>query len=582
MFLSSCKTDPKSGDETIIDNKPFTVVSYLSADPEGLNPITATAVYSRSITNQLFSNLVHYDVQTLKASPMLIKEMPRIEVLDNNSEFPEYNLAMSFEILDEATWDNGQPITGHDVDFTLKVMLNPKVPADGLRPYVERMKHIEIDSSNPKKFTVYSDKYFLVDEIFTNFPILPKYAYDEKGLLDGVSMKELSDSKKRIALGKSNENLQNFATEFLSAKFSREKIVGSGPYELGEWVTGQRLVLKKKENWWGNKLGNKFPLLQAYPTEIVFKPIEDMTTAVTELKGGNVETMSVIGAKEFTDLQNNEPAKKTLNLHEYPSYGYFYIGINRKNPKLEDKKVRRALAHLINTKELIDVVMYGYGLPTTGPFNPTKPYYNKDLPLIQLDIEKAKTLLNEAGWTDSNNNGIVDKTIRGKKTEMNLNLLITKSASSEKIAQLMKDHAKKAGVNIDITVKDFNSWKTLMAERKYELAPGAFQQDPSLDDPKQLFHTSSDTPSGLNRWGFGNAESDKIIDEIQVTVDETKRNKLYKQFQEILYDDQPMIFLLVPKGRSAIHKKFDGKPSSRKPNIFENQFRLAKGEIDMN
>ena len=151
IAMSSCNPDPNTKDTGIDLTKPFTVISHLSSDPEGLNPITATAVYSRSVTNQLFSNLVHYDVQTLKPSPMLIKEMPKLEEL---SEGP-YALASHYEILDEAVWDNGKPITGHDVDFTIKVMLNPKVPADGLRPFVERLKHIEIDKNNPKKFTIY-------------------------------------------------------------------------------------------------------------------------------------------------------------------------------------------------------------------------------------------------------------------------------------------------------------------------------------------------------------------------------------------------------------------------------------------
>lgn len=578
IFLSSCNVDPQTQETEIDLTKPFTVVSHLPADPESLNPVTATGTYSRSVTNQLFSHLVHYDVQTLKASPMLLKEMPKVI---KNSE-GDYPITLNCEIHDEVVWDNGQPVTGHDVAFTLKIMLNPKIPADQLRPYVERYKHIEVDENNPKKFTIHSDNYFLVNEIFTNFPIFPEYAYDAKGLLKDFQVKDLSNADGRDALAKKDNRLQDFANEFTSAKFSRENIVGSGPYQLEEWVTGQRIVLKKKKDWWGDKLGNKYPLLQAYPSEIVFKPIVDQTTAVTELKGGGIDLMATISPMQFKDLEESAAAKEVLNLHKISGYQYFYVAMNRRNPKLADKNVRRAIAHLVDVNEIIDVVMYGNGSRTIGPFHPTKEYYHKDLPLIELDIEKAKQLLKTAGWEDSNNNGIVDKLINGKREEMILEFQVSQGGLASKMANLIKVHANKAGVDIKLVVKDFNNLKAGLAERNYELAASGFNQDPSLDDPKQIWHTSSDTPSGFNRVGFGNADSDKVIDEIQVSFDAKERNKLYKQFQEMIYDDQPFVFLFFRGGSGAINKKFDAKPSPRKPNIFENQFRPAKGETAMN
>ena len=578
VVVSSCNPDPATKGAEVDLTKPFTVVSHLASDPESLNPVTATGTYSRSVTNQLFSNLVHYDVQTLKASPMLLKEMPKVEELSGG----DYPIASHYEILDEAVWDNGQPVTGHDVAFTLKIMLNPKIPADLYRPFVERLKHIVIDENNPKKFTIYSDKYFLVNEVFTNFPIFPEYAYDAKGLLKDFQVKDLSNAEGRDAMAKKDNRLLEFANEFTSAKFSRENIVGSGPYKLEEWVTGQRIVLKKKKDWWGNKLGNKYPLLQAYPSEIVFKPIVDQTTAVTELKGGGIDLMATISPKQFQDLEKNDAAKKSLNLHKISGYQYFYISMNRRNPKLADKNVRRAIAHLVDVNEIIDVVMYGNGLRTIGPFHPTKEYYHKDLPLIELNVEKARQLLKTAGWEDSNNNGIVDKLINGKSVELSLEFIVSQGGLSEQMANLIKVHANKAGVDINLVVKDFNNLKASLAERKFELVASGFSQDPSLDDPKQIWHTSSDTPSGFNRAGFGNAESDKVIEAIQTSFDAKERNQLYKEFQEKIYEDQPFVFLFFRGGSGAINKKFDAKPSPRKPNIFENQFRPAKGDTVMN
>ena len=300
------------------------------------------------------------------------------------------------------------------------------------------------------------------------------------------------------------------------------------------------------------------------------------------LKDGAIDVIGTVESKQFDELKANESAKKMLNFYSEPEFIYYYIGLNRKNQKLADKKVRRALAHLVNVDEIIDVVMYGYGVRTVGPFNPSKPYYHKDLPLIDYNPEKARALLKEAGWEDSNSNGIVDKVINGKKVELDIEYQVSQTGFSTQSAALMKESFKKGGVNLIAVSKDANSQREAIMKREYEIGAGAWGQDPSLDDPKQLWHTTSNTPSGSNRVGFGNAETDRLIEEIQVTMDETKRNELYKKFQEVVYDDQPYIFLFSRKGRTVISKKFDIKPSLRKPLIFENQFRLAKSEVSMN
>ncbi|MFK7774004.1 MAG: ABC transporter substrate-binding protein [Saprospiraceae bacterium] len=577
LFFQSCKTDPAvTKDGTTADDS-FTVVSRLVGEPDKLNPALTTQANARGVMNQIFSNLVHYDTKTLKAMPMLAKELPIIEEITEGEH--KGKLLCKYEIHEEAIWDDGKPVTGHDVEFSIKAILNPKVGAAAYRAVAISFKDMMIDETNPKKFSLVSKNYFLTDIIFTDIPTFPAHIYDPKGIMKNFTIKQLSNSDGASKLAESDSRLQEFATEFSTEKFSREKgfVNGCGPYALEEWISGQRIVLKKKKNWWGDKLAVKYPLLTANPETIIYKPMSDVTTAVTELKAGSIDVMTQITADQYSALKESTDGQTNLNFHEPFQFVIFNVGMNSNRPKLSDKRVRRALAHLINMDEIINTTMYGYAEKVVGPIHPSRPYYHKGLALIEQDLDKARALLKEAGWEDTNGNGIVDKMIDGELTEMKLDYLSSKAGvTGQKIGTIFKANAKRVGVDIELVIKEGNLVVGMRSKRDFDLLTGGWAQDTSMDDPYQNWHTDSDTPSGGNRFGFGDEESDKIIEEIRTIIPEKRRNELYKRLQEIIYDEQPCIFLMVPLGRIAINKKFDFKPSVRKPWIFENEFKLNK------
>ena len=577
LFSQSCKTDPAATTKTTTTDDSFTVVSRLVGEPNMLNPALTTQANSRRVMNQIFSNLVHYDTKTLKAMPMLAKELPIIEEITEGKH--KGKLLCKYEIHEEAVWDDGKPVTGHDIEFSIKAILNPKVAAAPYRAVAISFKDMMIDETNPKKFSLVSDNYFLTGIIFTDIQTIPAHIYDPKGIMKNFTIKQLSDADGASKLAESDPRLQEFATEFSDEKFSREKgfVNGCGPYALEEWISGQRIVLKKKKNWWGDKLAAKYPLLVANPETIIYKPMSDVTTAVTELKAGSIDVMTQITSDQYNDLKESTDGQANLNFHEPLQMAIYYIGLNNNRPKLSDKRVRRALAHLINMDEIINTTMYGYAEKVVGPIHTSRPYYNKDLPLIEENLEKARELLKEAGWIDSNGNGVVDKVIDGELTELKLEYLSSRAGvTGQKIGTIFKANAKRVGVDIELAVKEGNIVADQRNKRDFDLFTSGWSQDPSPDDPYQNWHTDSDTPSGGNRFGFGNEESDKIIEEIRTIIPEERRNELYKKLQKIIYDEQPCIFLMIPSGRIAINKKFDFTPSVRKPWIFENEFKLKK------
>lgn len=573
-FISCGGTDSTTQEPTF-KNTDNTVFARLPGEPDKLNPLLTTSTYSRMVYEQIYLYLLHFDPVTLEMKPQLAKARPEKTVI--NSGPYEGGIAYSYEIIDEAVWDNGSPITGYDMEFTFKAIFNPKVQSAPIRAYLDFIRDIEVDPENAKKFTVYTnEKYIKGEEAINNLPIFPTYVYDADGLMKNIPLKEMTGASDVDQLLATYPDAQTFADQFNEIKFSREKagLIGAGPYAFEEWETGQRIVLKKKADWWGDDLVERFPLLTAFPDQINYIIMPDQNTALAALKDESIDVTAQIDAKDFTELKENELVQQLFNLHNPISLVYYYVGINNQSPKLADKRVRRALAHLVNVNELIDDLFFGYAERQVGPFHPSKKYYNKALAPIDFNIEKAVALLKEAGWEDTNGNGIVDKIINGETVEMELRYLTSSGSKfGKKTSLLLQDNAKKAGVQINIEAKDFKVLIEDLKKRDYELNGGGWAQSPGVDDPKQIWHSASDTPDGTNRLGFHNDEVDALIDQIRITMDEEERNKMYLRFQEIVYEEQPCIFLIAPQERLAIHKRFEARPTLVRPGFVANEFR---------
>lgn len=314
------------------------------------------------------------------------------------------------------------------------------------------------------------------------------------------------------------------------------------------------------------------PGLAAYPDKLIFLQITDPNTAITALKDGQVDAMGNVAPNRFDELKETDFVSSRYNFFSPPSLAHTFIYTNTGNPKLSDKRVRKALAYAINVQEIIETIFYGYGEPSVSPVHPSSKYYDKSLAPIPYDPEKARALLAEAGWKDSNENGTVDKVINGELLEMNLNYKYTAGRDiSQNIALLIQESAKRAGFNIELEAKEFAVISDDLKRRDFELVPWAKTISPTLWEPKQDFHSEGD-----NRTGFGNAETDALIDRIQVTIDEPIRNQLYKELQDILFEEMPIVYILVPTSRIAVHKRFDLVPTPLFPGFVPAQLKLKE------
>lgn len=556
LLALGCQTE-SSKDEEYKLNRPLGEAHLqIDAEPDQLNPLLTLSNYSNTVIGLTACYLQSLDPESMEMKPQLAQSRPEITLLEDGPYAG--GVSYAFEIRPEAVWDNGSPVTASDFVFTLKAAFNPKVPAPVYRVYLSFIKDVVIDPDNPKRFTVFSDRRYIIGEeaISAALPVLPAYHYDAEGLMADIELSDLLDETKAKALAESEERLGQFAEQFTSPAFSREPegVAGCGPYRLVSWETGQRLVLERKTDWWGDQVTDGKEALAAYPARIVFRPIQDPNTAIAALKDGQIDVMANIPPAQFLELQETEFVNKQYNFHAPLSLVHSFIYINTRNPKLEDARVRRALAYATDVETMISTVFSGLATPSNGPVHPSFSYYNKSIKPIPYQPEEARRLLEEAGWTDTNGNGIADKVIDGTLTELTLEYKYTAGRDiAQSVALLLQESAKKAGIAIKLTPQEHTVNMDNLKRRDYELMNGAKGIQPTAWEPKQDFHSEGD-----DRTGFATPETDAFIDEIQVTLDKAKREEMYLELQTRINQAMPIVPLAVPTGRLAVHKRFEG------------------------
>jgi peptide/nickel transport system substrate-binding protein len=533
------------------------VIIQISSNPDKLNIVTASSAVASEVQAFLFETLITQDPKTLEYLPLIAKALPTEEHITVNAFGEESEgLKYSFEIRDEAKFDDGSPITGHDFAFFVKTVKNPKVDCENLRPYFESIIDIIVDAENPKKLAVVlKDKYFLAESIAGGLYALQASKYDADDLMKDFSIRQLTDPKNLVSLS-ADKKINDFAKLFNSETYARDIILGSGPYTFKSWATGERIILDKNKNWWAKGLVGKESQFNNHPNKVTFEIIVDATTAKTAQKDEGVDLMKHI-SKDYIDLKEDEKFLEKFKFETpiAPSYGY--IGLNTKRPKLADKRVRQALSMAIDYATVKDVFLYGLANRTVSPIHPNKPYYNKNIVPYPYDLQKASALLDEAGWIDSDEDGIRDKEIEGENIPLSLEFEYTSGSTyGENLASLVMNTFAKIGIEVKLVAKEWTVFLEDTKSHNYDMVTMGWVMGSGLSDMKQIWHTESYN-GGSNYVGFGNAYTDKLIEDIRFELDEEKRNKMYMEIQEIIHDEAPYIFMFTGFSKIAIHNRFD-------------------------
>lgn len=563
IIISSC-TDSKN---EIYDN--FTFKIGITRKPSALLPFKRRGRAELQINPYIFLQLADYDPKSHELIPTLLDSLP----LETKVDTGKYKGLLKYSIVlnKKAKWDNGNPITANDYIFSVKILLNPMIDIHpAIRSQFKNIKDIVLDQTNPQKVDVYTiNGYILSKELVTNMEVYPEYFYDPLKIMRKFSYEEFLNSSRILKILQETKGAKEFASKFNSSYFMRDNISNIGPYKLDEWVANQYISLKKKENWWGD-LNKKNTYLQNNPNRILFKIIPDKTTAITELKNGNIDLLSDISGTDFKKLKEDTIYKKSLSFYSPLALKYTSLVLNNRNPILKDRKVRKALAHLIDIDFIINTFGTGKEKRINSPIHPNKSYYNSNLHIIEYNLEKAKSTLFEAGWKDTNNNGVIDKLIEGKRTELKLNFIIIGRQVEKNVALLLKENAKKAGIDIEIINKNKKAYRKISKSFSFDIIFKQIGKDLVDYDPFPRWHSENISSGKSNLSGFHTLKCDSLIKQILKEKDISKKEILYLKFQEIIHEEQPVIFLYVPTNNIIMNKKYKITTSIKRPGYFAN------------
>ncbi len=461
------------------------------------------------------------------------------------------HLTYTYTINPKSTFNDGKPVTGEDVMFSFKCIMNPKqVETTQTRANVSSVDSITFVNGDKMKVAFHlKTPYFQMDRVLGGgyVSILPKHIFDPNNLTDKMSWKEIKSDNP------TNPVFAQEAAELTDPAKTRDPkmMVGTGPYIYGEWKTNDHISFKKNPNYWAKDM----PWGEIYIDEITFKTISDNNAMVTALKAKDIDFIDLVPSPLFVQLDS---AKQPFIKKDTVYYNSrTYVEWNNERPLFKSKKVRWALSHLIDRDRIVKDILKGLARPNNGVINFTQPHY-ANLPPIEFSPDKAKALLAEEGWTDSDGDGVLDKVINGKKTPFQFTFSIPSASDvAKQMALVIAEQMRKVGIKAEVSTAEWSVWVNNNRLHNYDAAIANIGGNAVEDDPYEMWHSSQAKNKGQNVTGFMNPEVDAILTQNRTEFDFNRRDSLMKRFQQIMYDEMPITPLYSAPVRLARLDRYD-------------------------
>ncbi len=573
LFLSSC-VQPSDPNQNLVDfsdtnfvalpdaetwkadwPKRKTLVFHWMTEPTSLHPTNGIEVGKYTLFSLIHGYSTYLDIRALGMRPDVAESLP---------ERSPDGLTYTFTLRKEAQWDDGTPVSSDDALFTYKANVCPLVQNQELKSYLDQIEDVRI--IDKRKFAVkMKQPYLYNDYVHGEMVLLQESKMDSKKVLRSVSFPQLLDPN--FDQNFNTPELAEWATAFNDAKMGTDLslLQGCGPYQITRWNPGQSITLVRKENHWTQNLSQKEKKHLSGPDTIIFLTLMDETAVQLELKKQAIDVSTSLSSIAMEALTKDSLFTENYHAAYVPSFSYAFIALNnkpdgkRRKKYFDDPQVRRALAHLTPVQEIIDIVYQGQAGVMTGPVSPQKKEYLSSLTPVPFQVEKAKAMLARAGWTDTDGNGIVDKKVDGVKVEMTPEFAYNAASPvGQQIAEIVVNGMKQGGVSPVIVPLSGALLREKGSTHDFDMLMTAFSSSAAPEDFKQLWHTESWMNQGTNYTGFGDKETDALIDSIRFQPDFTKRVPHIHAFQQRVYDAQPWIPLTFMYRKIVVHKRWKG------------------------
>jgi peptide/nickel transport system substrate-binding protein len=423
---------------------------------------------------------------------------------------------------DDMTWSDGKPMTAHDVAFSYKVIMDPRVPIPAVRSGTDELLGVHAYDDRTIVYFHKSPKATNVWNI--NFPIIPKHIFEKTYEADPT----LAKSPEHVAM----EN----------------KPICGGPYTIAYRQRGSEIVLERRESYYmhqGKQVRDK-----PYFKTIRFRIIEDSNTALLAIKSGDVDETNLMPEQWTKQTDGDDFYKRNTKVKEI-EWTSWHIVWNLGDPRFKDKRVRQALAYAFDYKELLERLSYNLYEPSSGPFYKRSWMAPKNFPSpYQQDVDKAEELLEEAGWTDSDGDGVLDKD--GLKFEFELNY--RSDPIIERYCNVARESFENIGINCKLRPLEFTVLVQKLSDHQFQAAFGGWGTGTDPDTYNNIIGTGE-----LRNYGqYSNPEVDKLFKVGAGEFDPAKRAEIYGRIHQILFDDQPYLYLYWRSSFYAFNKELRG------------------------
>ncbi len=455
-------------------------------NPTNLDPRTYSDVVSYKIIEQVFDFLVRPDSTGV----------PRPE-LATSWETPSDTVYL-FHLRKGVRFHDGSLLSAYDVAYTFRSVLDPALKAP-LRKSLEVIKAITVLDSFRIKFTL----------AHPHAPFL-------SNLEVGIVPRHLAEP-----------HPEQF----------KQHPVGSGPFQFVRWEPDALVVLKRNPYYWRGRPGL---------SEIQMKIIPEATTRVLALENGEVDFLMNNFPERYLPRLRANPRLKVLTR---TGSNYVYIGLNLRNPYLKKLAVRQALAYAINVPEMISSLTAGLHTRATSLLYPGNWAHNPNLQPYPYDPEKARALLNRAGYPDPDGDG--------PAVRFTLTYKCTDKLQSRQKAQVIQQYLGRVGIGVKIQSYEWGTFFDDVQHGRFDLYSLTWVGVYEPDIYYRLFHSSS-IGTGANRGAYRNPVVDRLLEQAQQILELNKRKALYWKVQEILHRELPYISLWYETNVAVMDRRLAG------------------------
>lgn len=476
-----------------------TMIDAMTGEPSGLIAMIAGESAASAIAGNIFNSLLKYD-----------KNLDLTGELAQSWEVSANQRTITFHLKPNLKWADQRPLSSADVLFTWQ-----KVTDDNTRtPYGSDFKLVsKAEAPDAQTFRVtYAVPYAPALDTWAGLHILPKHLLQD-------------------------QDINNTA-------FARHP-VGSNYYKLSDWKNGQYLKLSR------NPYASQG---QANIQHLLSRIIPDKAAQFLELSADNIDSMALNPIQYARIFPSRPDLSNNIGLYKELGNSYSYMGFNLKRKPFDDVRVRQAINYAIDKQEIIDGVLLGLGEPVASPYKPGTRWSNPKLKPYPYDPNKARALLREAGFADTNGDGILEKD--GKP--FSFEILTNQNKEREMTAVLIQRRLKEVGIEVNIRVLEWASFLGRFIKPK-QFDAVVLGWSLSLDpDQYGIWHSSQQAPGQFNFISYSNPQADKLLEAGRIELNPDKRMKIYHAFSKILLEDSPVIYLSAGYGLSAIHKRVKG------------------------